>query len=96
MGPDKAFDYTRYFIFCANVMGSPYGSLSPVSTILLLYASDEEGDQKPELTSLFSSLPFAPPRCRALLHLFQVTLNPDTGSPWGPECPLTTARDDVR
>ncbi|CED85197.1 homoserine o-acetyltransferase [Phaffia rhodozyma] len=54
MGPGKAFDPSRYFIFCANVMGSPYGSFSPVTT------------------------------------------NPDTGKPWGPECPLTTARDDVR
>lgn len=32
MGKGKAFDHSRYFIFCANVMGSPYGSLSPVST----------------------------------------------------------------
>lgn len=26
----------------------------------------------------------------------QVTTNPDTGKLWGPECPLTTTRDDVR
>ncbi|KAF8320027.1 homoserine O-acetyltransferase [Clavulina sp. PMI_390] len=32
MGPGKAFDPTRYFIFCGNVMGSPYGSASPLST----------------------------------------------------------------
>lgn len=31
MGPGKALDYTRYFIFCANVLGSPYGSASPLS-----------------------------------------------------------------
>lgn len=31
MGPGKAFDYTRFFIFCANTMGSPYGSASPVT-----------------------------------------------------------------
>ncbi|RDX57510.1 homoserine O-acetyltransferase [Polyporus arcularius HHB13444] len=54
MGRGKAFDATRYFIFCANTMGSPYGSASPV------------------------------------------TLNPDTGKPYGPEFPLTTIRDDVR
>ncbi|KAF8525208.1 Alpha/Beta hydrolase protein [Hysterangium stoloniferum] len=30
MGPGKAFDFNRFFIFCANVMGSPYGSASPV------------------------------------------------------------------
>ncbi|KAF2034215.1 homoserine O-acetyltransferase [Setomelanomma holmii] len=31
MGPGKALDYTRYFIICANVLGSPYGSASPLS-----------------------------------------------------------------
>ena len=31
MGPGLAFDPTRFFIFCANVLGSPYGSSSPVS-----------------------------------------------------------------
>jgi homoserine O-acetyltransferase len=32
MGRGKAFDPTRFFIFCANVMGSPYGTASPVTT----------------------------------------------------------------
>ncbi|KAI0925894.1 hypothetical protein AcV5_008502 [Taiwanofungus camphoratus] len=31
MGRGKAFDPNRFFIFCANVMGSPYGSASPVT-----------------------------------------------------------------
>ncbi|KAF8992941.1 homoserine O-acetyltransferase [Cyathus striatus] len=31
MGKNKAFDPTRYFIFCANVLGSPYGSASPIT-----------------------------------------------------------------
>jgi homoserine O-acetyltransferase/O-succinyltransferase len=31
LGPGKAFDSARYFIFCGNVMGSPYGSSSPLS-----------------------------------------------------------------
>ncbi|PVF99020.1 homoserine O-acetyltransferase [Serendipita vermifera] len=31
MGIGKAFDPSRFFIFCANVMGSPYGSASPVT-----------------------------------------------------------------
>ncbi|KIY68884.1 homoserine O-acetyltransferase [Cylindrobasidium torrendii FP15055 ss-10] len=31
MGPGKAFDATRFFVFCANVIGSPYGTVSPVS-----------------------------------------------------------------
>ncbi|EJF64608.1 homoserine O-acetyltransferase [Dichomitus squalens LYAD-421 SS1] len=54
MGHGKAFDASRFFIFCGNVLGSPYGSASPV------------------------------------------TLNPETGKPYGPEFPLTTIRDDVR
>ncbi|KAF8988084.1 homoserine O-acetyltransferase [Cyathus striatus] len=54
MGRGKAFDPSRYFIFCANVLGSPYGSASPV------------------------------------------TINPDTGKPYGPEFPPTSIRDDVR
>lgn len=32
LGPDKAFDPTRFFIFCANVIGSPYGTVSSVTT----------------------------------------------------------------
>ena len=31
MGRGKAFDPHRFFIFCANVLGSPYGTASPVS-----------------------------------------------------------------
>ncbi|GAA5855074.1 hypothetical protein JCM8547_002370 [Rhodosporidiobolus lusitaniae] len=31
LGPSHAFDPSRYFIFCANVMGSPYGTSSPVT-----------------------------------------------------------------
>ncbi|KAJ3540946.1 hypothetical protein NMY22_g4096 [Coprinellus aureogranulatus] len=54
MGRNKAFDPNRWFIFCANVLGSPYGSASPV------------------------------------------TINPDTGKPYGPEFPPTSIRDDVR
>lgn len=54
MGRGKAFDPRRFFIFCANTLGSPYGSASPI------------------------------------------TVNPDTGRPYGPEFPPTTIRDDVR
>ncbi|EAU93496.1 homoserine O-acetyltransferase [Coprinopsis cinerea okayama7 len=54
MGRGKAFDPNRFFIFCANVLGSPYGSASPV------------------------------------------TINPDTGKPYGPKFPPTSIRDDVR
>lgn len=54
MGRGKAFDSHRFFIICANTLGSPYGSASPV------------------------------------------TINPDTGRPYGPEFPPTTIRDDVR
>jgi homoserine O-acetyltransferase/O-succinyltransferase len=31
MGPGKAFDITKFFIFCGNALGSPYGSASPVT-----------------------------------------------------------------
>ncbi|KAK0197743.1 Alpha/Beta hydrolase protein [Armillaria mellea] len=32
IGPGKAFDPKRFFILCANVIGSPYGTVSPMST----------------------------------------------------------------
>ncbi|CAE7218359.1 unnamed protein product [Rhizoctonia solani] len=54
VGHGKAFDPHRFFIFCGNVLGSPYGSASPL------------------------------------------TIDPDTGNPYGPEFPITTIRDDVR
>jgi homoserine O-acetyltransferase len=31
LGVDRAFDPTRWFIFCANVIGSPYGTVSSVT-----------------------------------------------------------------
>jgi len=31
MGSGKAFDPRRWFIFCANVLGSPYGTASPIT-----------------------------------------------------------------
>jgi len=31
LGPDRALDTNRYFLVCANVIGSPYGTLSPLS-----------------------------------------------------------------
>lgn len=31
MGIGKAFDPSRFFIFCANVLGSPYGTASPIT-----------------------------------------------------------------
>nr|XP_019011189.1 homoserine O-acetyltransferase [Kwoniella pini CBS 10737]OCF49970.1 homoserine O-acetyltransferase [Kwoniella pini CBS 10737] len=54
LGPDRAFDPTRFFIFCANVIGSPYGTVS------------------------------------------SVTINPETGRPFGPEMPGSSPKDDVR
>ncbi|KAK4870097.1 hypothetical protein LT330_005151 [Penicillium expansum] len=32
IGPGKALDYSRFFIFCGNALGSPYGSASPLTT----------------------------------------------------------------
>ncbi|KAF9409797.1 homoserine O- acetyltransferase [Podila epigama] len=31
MGPGRAFDTTKFFIVCCNVLGSPYGTASPVT-----------------------------------------------------------------
>jgi homoserine O-acetyltransferase len=31
IGPNLAFDTTKFFVFCANVLGSPYGSASPLT-----------------------------------------------------------------
>lgn len=31
LGLDRAFDPSRWFIFCANVIGSPYGTVSSVT-----------------------------------------------------------------
>ncbi|CAM0135539.1 L-homoserine-O-acetyltransferase [Umbelopsis sp. WA50703] len=31
IGPNRAFDTTKFFVFCANVLGSPYGSASPLT-----------------------------------------------------------------
>ncbi len=53
LGPGRAFDTDRFFVVCANVLGSPYGTTSPL------------------------------------------TINPDTGCPYGPEFPLVTIRDTV-
>ncbi|KAF9584233.1 homoserine O- acetyltransferase [Lunasporangiospora selenospora] len=53
-GKGKTIDETKFFIICLNVMGSPYGTASPL------------------------------------------TLNPETGTRYGPEFPLATIRDDVR
>ena len=32
LGLNKAFDMTRFFIFCGNVIGSPYGTVSSVTS----------------------------------------------------------------
>ncbi|KAH7110549.1 homoserine O-acetyltransferase [Dendryphion nanum] len=52
-GVGKALDCSKYFVFCANVLGSPYGTASPL------------------------------------------TIDPNTGRPYGPTFPETTIRDDV-
>ena len=31
LGPGRALDTSRYFVICVNVVGSPYGSLSPIT-----------------------------------------------------------------
>ncbi|KAJ2887965.1 homoserine O- acetyltransferase [Coemansia asiatica] len=54
LGSGRAFDTSKFFVVCCNVLGSPYGTASPL------------------------------------------TINPETGKPYGPDFPLTTIRDDVR
>ncbi len=33
IGPGRAFDPRHWFIFCGNILGSPYGSASPLSSM---------------------------------------------------------------
>ena len=54
LGPGKALDTSRYFVVAANVLGSPYGSVSPL------------------------------------------TVNQETGEPYGAAFPPLTIRDTVR
>lgn len=54
IGPGKALDTQKYFVICANVIGSPYGTLSPIS------------------------------------------INPETGKPYGDQLPQATIRDTVQ
>lgn len=54
LGPGKAFDTEKYFVVCANVLGSCYGTCSPLS------------------------------------------INPETGKPYGVDFPHVTIRDCVR
>ncbi len=54
IGPGRTLDTNRFFVVCLNVLGSPYGSASPVS------------------------------------------INPETGGPYGPAFPAITIRDTVR
>ncbi|MDA1184631.1 MAG: homoserine O-acetyltransferase [Acidobacteria bacterium] len=53
LGPGRALDTDRYFVVCANVIGSPYGTVSPV------------------------------------------TIDPETGQPYGGRFPIPTVRDTV-
>ncbi|KAF9170933.1 homoserine O- acetyltransferase [Mortierella sp. AD011] len=53
-GKGKAIDESKFYVVCLNVMGSPYGSASPL------------------------------------------TMNPETGTRYGPEFPQATIRDDCR
>ena len=31
MGRGKVFNYDKFFVFCGNQLGSPYGSMSPLT-----------------------------------------------------------------
>lgn len=54
IGPGRPLDTDRYFVVCANAIGSPYGTVSPL------------------------------------------TIDPETGSPYGSTFPQATVRDTVR
>ena len=54
LGPNRAFDTTKYFVVCCNILGSCYGSTSPVS------------------------------------------INPNTGQPYGKDFPDVSVQDTVR
>lgn len=53
VGPGRVLDTERFFVVCANILGSPYGSVSPLS------------------------------------------VDPDSGRPYGPDFPEVTIRDTV-
>ncbi|KAJ1919925.1 homoserine O- acetyltransferase [Mycoemilia scoparia] len=54
LGEGRAFDTSKFFVVCCNVLGSPYGTASAL------------------------------------------TINPNTGKPYGPDFPLVSIRDDIR
>lgn len=43
LGPGQTFDTSRYFIVCANVLGSCYGSTGPASPLMEAAAGEDEG-----------------------------------------------------
>ncbi|KAI9325109.1 putative homoserine O-acetyltransferase [Zopfochytrium polystomum] len=49
LGPGRAFDTSIFFVFCGNVLGSPYGSASPVT--LKPDSKDRYGPEFPVATS---------------------------------------------
>ena len=48
MGRGKAFDPNRFFIICANTLGSPYGSASPIT--INPYTGKQYGPEFPPTT----------------------------------------------
>jgi hypothetical protein len=80
LGPGKLFDPTRFFIFCANVLGSPYGSASPCTRHGGELVRDDDDAEAGASGALRP----------------QEGDPKDGTRWWGPEFPATSTRDDVR
>ncbi len=82
LGKDKVFDYSRFFIVCCNVLGSPYGSASSCT---------QAGGE-----SLWADA-IARNNSSSSTDEVAKKKNEWKGDGWwGPEFPATTVRDDVR
>lgn len=80
LGVGKVFDFSRYFIVCCNVLGSPYGSASSCT---------QAGGESAWAEAITK-------RREGLEELKNKKLDWKGEGWWGPEFPATTVRDDVR
>ena len=71
MGPSKAFDPNRFFILCANVAGSPYGTISPVS--INPDTGERYGPSFPPTSIRDDVLCVSPPSSSTIIHARELT-----------------------